>query len=100
MATLRTARQPEFTASDEDPAETISMLERRRNELLADLYREREDCRALGVAMAAEPTEVRNRKVSSCMDGVRASTEALSPTLRDLDAKIEALRSSIKQQPS
>ncbi len=72
---------------------TIAAVERSKAELLADLHRSREECKALAISLSAEPQDFRNKQFSTCMDGVRAESEATAGELRALDARLAELKS-------
>lgn len=74
----------------------ITAVERSKAELLADLHRSREECKALAISLSAEPQDFRNKQFSTCMEGVRAETEATAGELRALDARLVELKRPAK----
>lgn len=74
----------------------ITAVERSKAELLADLHRSREECKALAISLSAEPQDFRNKQFSTCMEGVRAETEATAGALRALDARLLKLKRTAK----
>lgn len=75
-----------------DPREQICSLERAKAGLLADIHSEREECRALGISLAAEPQAERNRMVARCFESAVAASEPTLQMVRDMDRRIEDLR--------
>lgn len=74
----------------------ITAVERSKAELLADLHRSREECKALAISLSAEPQDFRNKQFSKCMEGVRAETEATSSALKSLDTRRAELKKPAK----
>ena len=82
--------------SEAETQRAVTAVERSKAELLADLHRSREECKALAISLAAETQEFRNKQFSKCMEGVRAETESTSGTLKVLDARLSDLKSTPK----
>lgn len=74
------------------PQDQLFQLQLTRDIELADLHRERENCRALAIETASLPDDTRKRDIEDCWAAARLSAESAQPVLRSLEARIADLK--------